>query len=192
MIWNREAECMSFKERQGLQLERLKSIVTLAYEKVPYYRKRFTAAKVKPSDLQSLKDIQKLPFTSKDDLREVYPFGMFAVPMLDIVEIHTSSGTTGKPIVAGYTKGDIDLWGEVMARTLTMAGTTKDDIVQNGYGYGLFTGGLGFHYGAQKIGAVVIPISSGNTKRQLQIMQDFGATILTCTPSYTLYLAGSS
>lgn len=189
MIWNREAECMSFKERQGLQLERLKSIVTLAYEKVPYYRKRFTAAKVKPSDLQSLKDIQKLPFTSKDDLREVYPFGMFAVPMLDIVEIHTSSGTTGKPIVAGYTKGDIDLWGEVMARTLTMAGTTKDDIVQNGYGYGLFTGGLGFHYGAQKIGAVVIPISSGNTKRQLQIMQDFGATILTCTPSYTLYLA---
>ncbi|MFB3895096.1 MAG: phenylacetate--CoA ligase family protein [bacterium] len=189
MIWNRDAECMLLKERQNLQLERLKNIVTLAYENVPYYRKRFTAAKVKPSDIQSLKDIEKLPFTSKTDLREVYPFGMFAVPMQDIVEIHTSSGTTGKPIVAGYTKNDIDLWGEVMARCLTMAGTTKDDIIQNGYGYGLFTGGLGVHYGAQKIGAVLIPISAGNTKRQLQIMHDFGTTVLTCTPSYTLYLA---
>lgn len=188
MIWNREAECMPAKELQELQLERLKSIITLAYEKVPYYRKRFNAAKLKPSDIKTLKDIQKLPITSKDDLREVYPFGMFAVPLEEIVEIHTSSGTTGKPIVAGYTRADIDLWGEVMARSLTMTGATKDDIIQNGYGYGLFTGGLGIHYGAQKIGAIVIPISAGNTKRQLQIMQDFGSTILTCTPSYTLYL----
>ncbi|MCX7919644.1 MAG: phenylacetate--CoA ligase [bacterium] len=189
MIWNREAECMSARQRQELQLERLRTIVTYAYERVPYYRKRFAAAKVKPADIKTLKDIEKLPLTSKDDLREVYPFGMFAVPLSEIVEIHTSSGTTGTPIVAGYTRGDIELWSEVMARTLTMAGTKKDDIVQNGYGYGLFTGGLGVHYGAQKIGATVIPISAGNTKRQLQVMRDFGSTILTCTPSYTLYLA---
>jgi phenylacetate-CoA ligase len=189
VIWNQEMECMPESKRQELQLKRLQETVKRAYENVPYYHKRLAEKKVKPEDIKTLKDIEKLPFTTKDDLREVYPFGIFAVDRKDIVEIHTSSGTTGKPVVAGYTRKDIDLWGEVMARALTMAGTTPEDIVQNGYGYGLFTGGLGVHYGAQKIGAAVIPISAGNTKRQLQIMEDFGSTILTCTPSYTLYVA---
>ncbi|MCX8031128.1 MAG: phenylacetate--CoA ligase [Thermodesulfovibrionales bacterium] len=189
MIWNKEAECMSFDERGKLQLERLKATVKKVYDNVPYYRKRFEELKVKPEDIRTLRDIEKLPFTTKTDLREGYPFGMFAVPFKDIVEIHTSSGTTGKPVVAGYTKKDIEIWSEVMARALCMVGATKDDIIQNGYGYGLFTGGLGVHYGAQAIGATVIPISAGNTKRQLEIMLDFGSTILTCTPSYALHLA---
>lgn len=189
MIWNREAECMPFKEREQLQLERLQNIVKKVYESVPYYRKRFDELHVKPEDIKSLKDITKLPLTTKTDLREGYPFGMFAVPFHEIVEIHTSSGTTGKPVVAGYTKKDIEVWSEVMARALTMVGATKDDIIQNGYGYGLFTGGIGVHYGAQRIGATVIPISAGNTKRQLEVMVDFGSTILTCTPSYALHLA---
>ncbi len=188
MIWNREAECMQIGEREKLQLERLKVILKRAYANVPYYRKRFDEINVKPGDIKSLKDIKKLPFTTKTDLREGYPFGMFAVPRQEIVEIHTSSGTTGKPTVSGYTKKDIEIWGEVMARALTMVGATKEDIIQNGYGYGLFTGGLGVHYGAQRIGATVIPISAGQTKRQLEIMHDFGSTILTCTPSYALYL----
>jgi phenylacetate-CoA ligase len=188
MIWNREAECMQIGEREKLQRERLKVILKRAYENVPYYRKRFDEMKVKPGDIKSLKDIKKLPFTTKTDLREGYPFGLFAVPRQEIVEVHTSSGTTGKPTVSGYTKKDIEIWGEVMARALTMVGATKEDIIQNGYGYGLFTGGLGVHYGAQRIGATVIPISAGQTKRQLEIMHDFGSTILTCTPSYALYL----
>ncbi|MCX5777597.1 MAG: phenylacetate--CoA ligase [Candidatus Firestonebacteria bacterium] len=189
LIWNPKAECMLSKERERLQLERLQHMVKYAYEKIPYYKKSFDAAKVKPSDIKLLKDITKLPFTSKDDLREAYPFGMFAVPQEEILEIHTSSGTTGRPVVVGYTSSDIDLWSEVMARALSMAGTTKADSVQNAYGYGLFTGGLGVHYGARKIGANIVPISAGNTKRQLEIMRDFGTTVLTCTPSYTLYLA---
>jgi len=189
LIWNPKAESMLSKERELLQLERLQHIVKYAYEKVPYYKKSFDAAKVRPSDIKSLKDITKLPFTSKDDLRSAYPFGMFAVPHEEILEIHTSSGTTGRPVVVGYTAGDIELWSEVMARALSMAGTTKADWVQNAYGYGLFTGGLGVHYGARKIGANIVPISAGNTKRQLEIMRDFGTTVLTCTPSYTLYLA---
>lgn len=189
MIWNKEAECMPFKEREGLQLERLKAIVKKTYENVPYYKKKFDELKVKPEDIKTLKDISKLPFTAKADLREGYPFGMFAVPFQEIVEIHTSSGTTGKPVVAGYTIKDIEVWGEVMARALSMVGATKDDIIQNGYGYGMFTGGIGVHYGAQRIGATVLPISAGNTKRQLEIMLDFGSTILTCTPSYALHLA---
>ena len=188
MIWNREAECMQIGEREKLQLERLKVTLKRAYENVPYYRKRFDEIKVKPADIKSFKDIKKLPFTTKTDLREGYPFGLFAVPRQEIVEVHTSSGTTGKPTVSGYTKKDIEIWGEVMARALTMVGTTKEDIIQNGYGYGLFTGGLGVHYGAQRIGATVIPISAGQTKRQLEIMYDFGSTVLTCTPSYALYL----
>jgi len=188
MIWNREAECMQIGEREKLQLERLKATLKRAYENVSYYRKRFDEIKVKPADIKSFKDIVKLPFTTKTDLREGYPFGLFAVPRQEIVEVHTSSGTTGKPTVSGYTKKDIEIWGEVMARALTMVGTTKDDIIQNGYGYGLFTGGLGVHYGAQRIGATVIPISAGQTKRQLEIMYDFGSTVLTCTPSYALYL----
>ncbi|OGF44261.1 MAG: phenylacetate--CoA ligase [Candidatus Firestonebacteria bacterium RIFOXYC2_FULL_39_67] len=189
MIWNPKAECMLPKERELLQLERLQHIVKYAYERIPYYKRSFDAAKVKPSDIKTLKDITKLPFTSKDDLRGAYPFGMFAVPHEEILEIHTSSGTTGRPVVVGYTASDIELWSEVMARALSMAGTTKADWVQNAYGYGLFTGGLGVHYGARKIGANIVPISAGNTKRQLEIIRDFGTTILTCTPSYTLYLA---
>lgn len=189
MIWNKEAECMAFDEREKLQIDRLKAVVKKTYENVPYYKKRFDELKVKPEDIKTLKDISKLPFTAKADLREGYPFGMFAVPFQEIVEIHTSSGTTGKPVVAGYTKKDIEVWGEVMARALTMVGATKDDIIQNGYGYGLFTGGIGVHYGAQRIGATVVPISAGNTKRQIEVMLDFGSTIITCTPSYALHLA---
>lgn len=175
-------------EREKLQTARLKTILRRAYTHVPYYKKRFDEYKVKPGDIRNLRDIGKLPFTTKTDLREGYPFGLFAVPRKEIVEVHTSSGTTGKPTVSGYTRKDIDIWGEVVARALTMCGATKEDIIQNGYGYGLFTGGLGVHYGAQRIGATVVPVSAGQTKRHLDIMQDFGSTILTCTPSYALYL----
>jgi phenylacetate-CoA ligase len=188
MIWNKEAECMRAGEREKLQLERLKASIGRAYKNVPYYKKQFDAMKVKPGDIKSLKDINIFPFTTKTDLREGYPFGFFAVPRKEIVEVHTSSGTTGKPTVSGYTRKDIEIWGEVMARALTMCGATKDDVIQNGYGYGLFTGGLGVHYGGQTIGATVVPVSAGQTKRHLDIMQDFGSTILTCTPSYALYL----
>lgn len=177
------------KKLKALQLERLKQTVQRAYEKVPYYRKKFDEVGLKPEDIKTLDDIKNIPFTSKADLREVYPFGMFASSLSEIVEIHMSSGTTGKPVVAGYTRNDIDIWAEVMARCLTMAGATKDDIVQNCYGYGLFTGGFGVHYGAHKIGAMVVPASAGNTRRQIEIMRDFGTTILTCTPSYALYMA---
>lgn len=188
MIWNKEAECMRVADMRKLQLSRMKTIFKRAYANVPYYKKRFDEAAVKVGNLKSLGDIRHFPFTTKTDLREGYPFGLFAVPRKDIIEVHTSSGTTGKPTVSGYTKKDIEIWGEVVARALTMCGATKDDIIQNGYGYGLFTGGLGVHYGAQRIGATVIPISAGQTKRHLDIMQDFGSTILTCTPSYALYL----
>ncbi len=189
MIWDRHAECMPVRERQTLQLERLRKAVKRAYDNIPWYKKKFAEARLKPEDIKTLEDITKIPFTLKADLREGYPFGMFAVPRNEVVEIHTSSGTTGKPVVAGYTRGDIDLWSEVMARCLTMAGATDEDIIQNCYGYGMFTGGMGVHYGAQRIGATVVPISAGNTKRQLEVMQDFGATVITCTPSYALYLA---
>ncbi|MBC7101122.1 phenylacetate--CoA ligase family protein [Methanothermobacter tenebrarum] len=189
MIWNPKAECMDEEKRKKIQLKRLQNTVKRAYENVPYYHKKFNELGIEPEDIESLEDIKRLPFTTKQDLREAYPFGMFAVPDDDIIEVHTSSGTTGKPTVSGYTQADIDLWSEVMARALTMAGATKKDRIQNCYGYGLFTGGLGIHYGAQRIGATVIPISAGNTKRQIEIMQDFETTILTCTPSYALYLA---
>jgi phenylacetate-CoA ligase len=188
MIWNKEAECMRSEEREKLQLERLKTVLKKVYKNVPYYKNRFDEMKVKPGDIRRLRDIRKLPFTAKTELREGYPFGFFAVPRKEIVELHTSSGTTGKPTVSGYTRKDIEIWGEVMARALTMCGATKDSIIQNGYGYGLFTGGLGVHYGGQTIGATVVPVSAGQTKRHLDIMQDFGSTILTCTPSYALYL----
>jgi phenylacetate-CoA ligase len=183
---------MPSNELRELQLERLRETVRLAGENVPHYKKLFADMKIKPSSIKSLDDIKKLPFTTKMDLRDGFPFGMFAVPQSEIVEIHTSSGTTGTPIVVGYTRSDIDLWGEVMARSLTMAGVSKDAIIQNGYGYGLFTGGLGVHYGAQKIGATLVPISAGNTKRQIDIMCDLGTTHITCTPSYALYLADSA
>jgi len=189
MIWNEKAECMSKDEREELQLKKLQNVVKWAYETIPHYQKRFDGLGIKPEDIKTLEDIQKLPFTSKDDLRDAYPFGMFAVPRREIVEVHTSSGTTGKPTVSGYTKKDIEIWSEVMARGLTMFGASEDDIIQNTHGYGLFTGGFGVHYGAQNIGATVIPISTGQTRRQIEIMKDFGTTILIVTPSYGLYLA---
>jgi len=189
MFWDKDIECIDEEKLREIQLERLKTTIKRAYEKIPYYRKKFDEAQVSPDDIKKLEDIRKIPFTSKADLREVYPFGMFASPLSEIVEIHMSSGTTGRPIVAGYTLSDIEIWGEVMARCLTMAGTTKNDIVQVAYGYGLFTGGFGVHYGARKIGAMIVPASAGNTRRQIEIMRDFGTTILACTPSYALYMA---
>ncbi len=189
MIWNPEAECLAAEERAGKQLERLARLVDRVYRNVPFYREKLDRAGIRPEDIRSLEDIRKLPFTTKDELRTTYPYGLLAVPREEILEVHTSSGTTGTPVVGAYTAGDIDLWSEVMARTLSMAGAGRGDVIQNAYGYGLFTGGLGVHYGARRIGANVIPISSGNTKRQLMVMRDFGTTLLTCTPSYSLFLA---
>jgi phenylacetate-CoA ligase len=189
MIWNVERETLTDRKKKALQAEQLKDLVRRAYERIPFYKKRLDGLGVQPSHIATMDDLKKLPFTTKNDLRDNYPFGMFAVPMGQIVETHTSSGTTGKPVIGGYTMHDVDLWSEVMARCLSLSGTTTEDVVHNAYGYGLFTGGLGIHYGARKIGATVIPISGGNTKRQIMIMKDFGSTILTCTPSYTLYLA---
>lgn len=189
MMWNNEREALTDSGKKALQSEALKGLVKRAYDKIPFYTEKFDELGLKPAHISSIEDIVKLPFTNKNDLRDNYPFGMFAVPMSEVVETHTSSGTTGKPVIGGYTKKDIDLWSEVMARCLTLSGTTSSDVVHNAYGYGLFTGGLGVHYGARRIGATVIPVSGGNTKRQVMIMQDFGSTILTCTPSYTLYLA---
>jgi phenylacetate-CoA ligase len=171
------------------QRGRLQALVDRLHERVPFYRKKLEAARVKPGAVKDLADLAGLPFTDKGELRETYPYGLLAVEPREIVEIHTSSGTTGKPVVDAYTHNDVELWGEVMARTLAMGGTNADDVVQNAYGYGLFTGGLGVHYGARRIGANILPISGGNTARQLAVMRDFGTTILTCTPSYSLYLA---
>lgn len=189
MIWNEEYETMPREALEAIQLKRLQNVVERVYATVKPYRKKMDEAGVKPSDIKSLDDLRRLPFTTKDDLRDNYPFGMFAVPLERIVRVHASSGTTGKPTVVGYTKRDIDTWAELMARTLTCAGVHRGDIVHNAYGYGLFTGGLGFHYGAERLGATVIPISGGNTKRQIMIMRDFGSTVLTCTPSYALNIA---
>jgi phenylacetate-CoA ligase len=189
MIWNEKYECMSRKELEELQLNRLKAIVQKVYDRVPFYKESFDKAGVKPSNIKSIDDIKKLPFISKKDLRDNYPFKLFAEPMDNIIRIHSSSGTTGKPVVAGYTKNDIEMWAELMARSLMCAGATPKDIIQNAYGYGLFTGGLGIHYGAERMGATVIPASGGNTKRQIMMLQDFGTTVLTCTPSYSLYIA---
>ncbi len=189
MYWNKEVETMPREKLRELQLERLKKIVKYAYERVPFYRKRFDEKGIKPEDIQKLEDIRYIPFTSKADLREVYPFGMFARDLSEIVEIHSSSGTTGKPVVMGYTLRDIEVWKEVMARSLVAIGVTREDIIQIAYGYGLFTGGLGFHYGALAIGATIVPASAGNTRRQIELMKDFGTTVLCCTPSYALYLA---
>lgn len=187
--WNKDAECRDIGQLRELQGERLKATVKRSYENVPFYRKKMEAAGVHPDDINSIDDISKIPFTVKEDFRENYPFGLFAVPLEQVVRIHASSGTTGKQTVVGYTKNDIDVWSEAMARTLGAGGTTRGDIVQNAYGYGLFTGGLGAHYGAERIGASVVPISGGNTSRQLMIMKDFGCTVLCSTPSYAVYLA---
>jgi phenylacetate-CoA ligase len=189
MIWNKEIECMDREEMRALQSERLKYLVKHVYTNVPFYREKMDEMDVTPSDIESIDDIVKLPFTYKTDLRDHYPFGLFAVPMKDIVRVHASSGTTGKPTTVGYTKNDIENWREVLARCLTMAGISNEDIMQVSYGYGLFTGGLGVHYGAETVGCSVIPISGGNTRRQLQLMSDFGSTVLACTPSYALHLA---
>jgi len=189
MIFNPEYECMDIAARKRLQLASLKNLAETLYSRVPFYRQKFDDAKIKPRDIHCIEDIEKLPFTTKDDLRLNYPHGLRACPQERIVEVHMSTGTTGKPIVNEYTGKDLDIWSEAMARTLAGAGCTSDDIVQNCYGYGLFTGGLGAHYGSIKIGAEILPMSSGLTERQLMIMRDFGSTMLTCTPSYALYLA---
>lgn len=189
MIWNPEHECMDKAALQKLQFARLKNLVERVYTNVPFYRETLDKMGVKPSDIRSLADIAKLPFTTKDDLRDTYPYGLLAVPQSEIVEIHMSSGTTGTPVVDAYTRRDMDDWSEGMARTLSGAGATRNDTIQNAYGYGLFTGGLGSHYGSQRIGATVIPASSGNTEKQLMLIRDFKTSIITCTPSYALYLA---
>ena len=189
MIWNPENECMDRAAMRSLQFARLKNLVERVYTNVPFYRTKLDEAGVSPNDIKTLDDLAKLPFTTKDDLRVTYPYGLLAVPQAEIVEIHMSSGTTGTPVIDAYTQRDMDDWFEGMARTLSGAGGTRNDIVQNAYGYGLFTGGLGAHYGAQRIGATVIPVSSGNTEKQLMLMRDFKSTIITCTPSYALYMA---
>ncbi len=189
MIWNKKVECMNREDMRAIQSERLIQLVKNVYNHVPFYRKRMNEAGVKPSDIHSIDDLVKLPFTYKTDLRDNYPFNLFAVPMQDIVRVHASSGTTGKPTTVGYTKNDIENWREVVARCLSMSGIGKHDIMQISYGYGLFTGGLGVHYGAETVGCSVVPISGGNTRRQLQLMSDFGSTVLACTPSYALHLA---
>lgn len=189
MMWNEKIETMSRDDKKKLQSERLIALVKKLYETVPFYKKRMDEKGVAPEDIKSIEDISKLPFMTKKDLREVYPHGLLAVKKEDIVEIHMSSGTTGKPVVMEYTKHDIDNWAEAVARSLTMAGVSSSSTVQVSYGYGLFTGGFGIHHGGQKIGASVIPMSGGNTKKQLQILQDFQPEYLACTPSYAMYLA---
>jgi phenylacetate-CoA ligase len=191
MIWNKTSECMSRPEMNALQGERLRELIERVYFNVPYYREKMQRAGLGPDDIKGIDDLYRLPFTTKDDLRDNYPFGLFALPTSEIIRLHASSGTTGKPTVVGYTRKDLVTWSEVVARTLTCAGVERKDFMQIAYGYGLFTGGLGLHYGGEKIGAVVIPVSGGNTARQLQIMQDFNTTVLACTPSYALYLAES-
>lgn len=189
MIWNKVKECLSREELTKIQDERLVNLVKYVYENVEFYRNKMQKINLKPEDIKGVKDITKLPFTTKDDLRDNYPFGLFAAPMSDIVRIHASSGTTGKATVVGYTQNDLDNWAECVARCLTMAGVTKEDIIQVAYGYGLFTGGLGAHSGAEKIGATVVPMSTGNSKKLTTMMVDFGATAIACTPSYLLYIS---
>lgn len=189
MFWNEEFETLPRAAIESLQLKRLQHVVQKACATVPFYRESFTRAKVTPDMIKTLDDLRRLPFTLKQDMRDNYPYGLFAVPLEEIVRIHASSGTTGKPTVVGYTQRDIEMWAELMARSFVAAGAHRGDIIHNAYGYGLFTGGLGAHYGAEKLGASVIPMSGGNTKKQIMIMQDFGSTVLTCTPSYSLYLA---
>ena len=190
-IWNPEMECMDPAERRKLQGQRLRETVQHEYDNVAFYRERMDAKGVKPEDIETVDDIVKLPFMEKTDLRDTFPFGLFAVPNEEIVRIQGSSGTTGKPIVSGYTEGDVEVWTEMVARAMTSIGAGKEDVVQVCYGYGLFTGGLGAHQGATRVGAMVVPMSSGNTQRQLMMMQELGTTILCCTPSYAAYLGES-
>ena len=188
-LWDNKIESMPLTQLKELQLKRLKELVKRVYEKNTHYKQKLEAAGVKPSDIKQLKDIEKIPFLTKQDLRDYYPFGLLCTPLDDVIEVHASSGTTGKPVVGPYTRNDVELWGEVMARSLWANGMRKNDVMQNSYGYGLFTGAHGFEKGAQKIGAMVITISSGNTQRQINVMKDFGSTVIACTPSYSLYIA---
>lgn len=188
-IWNKEIETMPREQLEELQLKRLQETVTRVYENVKPYREKMEKAGIKPEDIKNLDDLSKLPFTVKQDLRDNYPYGMFAVPMEQVTELHASSGTTGKQTVVGLTENDVDIWAEIAARALSAMGVDKNSVVQTSYGFGLFTGGFGAHYGARKIGAVAIPTSSGNSKRQINIMKDFGSTFLCCTPSYALSLS---
>jgi len=189
LYWNKKIETIPRNELEKHQFKLLKNLVKYCYENSKVYRNKFKTAGIKPDDIKTLDDAQKIPFTSKFDLRDNYPFGMVAVPLVDIVELHASSGTTGNPVVGAYTQNDMDVWTELMARSLYTTGVRKEDIMHNAYGYGLFTGGLGFHYGAQKIGTTVLPISGGMTERQIKLMKDLGSTVLCCTPSYAIYLA---
>ena len=189
MFWQKDIETMERPELEALQLERLKRIVAYVYDRVPFYRKRLDDAGVKPDKIKVLSDIQYIPYTTKDDIRDTYPFGLFAVPQKEIVRIHASSGTTGNPTVVGYTKNYLETWSDCVARLVTAAGATNEDIVQIAFGYGLFTGALGLHYGLERIGATVVPTSTGNTEKQLKLMRDFGTTALVSTPSYALYIA---
>jgi phenylacetate-CoA ligase len=188
MYWEPEKECMDREELEQLQLERLQATLNRVYDHVPFYRKRFDAMGISPEDITSLSDLSHLPFTTKDDLRDNYPYGLFAVPMREVVRVHASSGTTGSPTVVGYTRNDIKTWSNLVARVLVAGGVTKDDVVQIAFGYGLFTGAFGLHYGAERLGASVIPTSSGNTARQIKVMMDFKTTALVCTPSYALLI----
>jgi phenylacetate-CoA ligase len=187
--WQPKLELMERGELEELQLRRLKRTVEAVYENVPFYHEMMKATGLSPHNIESLKDLEKLPSTTKASLRETYPFGLFAVPRDEVVRVHASSGTTGKPTVVGYTKKDIEIWSDMMARDFVMVGVTKHDIFQNAVNYGFFTGGLGVHYGIERVGAMAVPSGTGNTERQLEIMQDFGVTVLHCTPSYALYLA---
>ena len=188
MIWNEAKECMSRDERAHLQSVRLVKQVNNVYHNVEYYRKKMQNVGLEPGDIKGIEDLNKLPFTTKDDLRNTYPFGLFAVPKSQVVRIHASSGTTGKATVVGYTRHDLEIWEECVARVLSMGNVGSEDTVQVSYGYGMFTGGLGAHYGAEHVGATVVPISTGNTKKQLTMMRDFGVTAIMCTPSYLMYL----
>ncbi len=187
-FFQKDIETMPRRAIEALQLERLKAIVNYAYDNVPFYKRKLDAVGVKPSHIRTLKDVRLLPLTTKDDFRDNYPYGLFARPIRDIVRVHASSGTTGKPVVVGYTKNDLDVWSDIVARFIVASGGRSEDIVQNAFGYGLFTGALGLHMGWEKVGATVVPISSGNTERQIMLMQDLGVTALVATPSYGLYI----
>ena len=189
MIFEKDLETLPREKLEALQSERLVSLVERMHDRVPYYKDQMEAAGVRPSDIRGISDLHKLPFTTKEDLRKNYPFGLFTVPLDQVVRVHASSGTTGKPTVVGYTKNDIETWATLMARSLAAGGAAPGDVIHNSYGYGLFTGGLGAHYGAERLGATVVPMSGGQSKRQIMVMQDFGSTVLLCTPSYALNLA---
>jgi phenylacetate-CoA ligase len=192
LLWEPAAETMPREDLLALQLQRLRAVVENAVTNVPFYRKSFAEVGVAPGDVRTHADVARLPFTTKTDLRDHYPFGMFARPRSEVVRVHASSGTTGNPTTVGYTRSDIDVWGDLIARTLAAGGIKPGDLLQNAYGYGLFTGGLGLHFGAERLGCTVVPISGGNTERQLKIMRDFGATALSCTPSYAMFLGDAA